>query len=295
MRRLPPLSALPAFEATARLGSMTAAARELGRTHSAISKQVAHLQQALGVELFEPDGVGLKLTPVGAAYAAEVADSLGRLARATETAVQADDGPQLNVHLSGALAARWLIPRLSEFEALHAEVAVRLQLSSGAPARWRDMGPRDILLSWDRLGPSVGELLDAAGSGAEALPVGDAAYGPVASPALPIARDRDGAAALALIEHAEAPGLWPGWQTLSGVAVTASDRHVFPNTLLCIEAAAAGLGATVVERRLVARELQAGVLAAPFGFAPWPGGLVAFRRGRRSASASAFIAWLRTI
>jgi LysR family glycine cleavage system transcriptional activator len=295
MRRLPPLTALPAFEATARLGSMTAAARELGRTHSAISKQVAHLEQALGAALFEPEGVGLKLTAVGVAYAAEVSDALGRLARATEAAAQADDGPQLNVHLSGALAARWLIPRLSEFEALRPDVAVRLQLSTASPDRWRDLGPRDMLLSWDRLGPSVGDLLKTVGPGAEALPVGDAAYGPVASPATAVRRDADGAATMALIDHAEAPGLWSGWQTLSGVAVTASDRHVFPNTLLCIEAAVAGLGATVVERRLVARELDAGALVAPFGFVSWPGGLVAVRRGRRSASAAAFVAWLRTI
>lgn len=295
MLRLPPLNALPAFDATARLGSMTAAARVLGRTHSAISKQIAHLEQALDAVLFEPDGAGVRLTPAGADYAAEVADVLARLARATDTLARSADGPEVTAHVSGALAARWLIPRLSEFEAMRPDLGVRLMMSVGFPARWRDAGPRDVLISWDRLGLSVGEILQSAGPGAEAIAIGDTAYGPVASPAMRIDRDPGGAATLPLIEHAEAPELWPGWQRLSGVAIVSADRHVFPNTLLCIEAAVAGLGATVVEHRLVARELASGALVAPFGFVAWPAGLVAVRRGRRSASAAAFIDWLRTI
>ncbi|MEO0916331.1 MAG: LysR family transcriptional regulator, partial [Pseudomonadota bacterium] len=65
MRKLPPLSALPAFEATVRLGSVNAAARELGRTHGAISKQLQHLAEDIGGGLFEKDGTGIRPTERG--------------------------------------------------------------------------------------------------------------------------------------------------------------------------------------------------------------------------------------
>ena len=67
MRRLPPLSALRAFEATARLGSVTAAAAELGRTHGAVSRQLRTLQEAAGVPLFDKAGTGLRLNRHGQA------------------------------------------------------------------------------------------------------------------------------------------------------------------------------------------------------------------------------------
>ncbi|MEK1901680.1 MAG: LysR family transcriptional regulator, partial [Rhizobium sp.] len=55
-RNLPPLSYLRAFEATARLGSVTRAADELGRTHGAVSKQLQLLQEQLGIPVFEKSG-----------------------------------------------------------------------------------------------------------------------------------------------------------------------------------------------------------------------------------------------
>ncbi|MGD1885792.1 MAG: LysR family transcriptional regulator [Cohaesibacteraceae bacterium] len=48
MRRLPPMSALAAFDAAARLGSVVAAARDIGRTHGAVSKQLRNLSDDLG-------------------------------------------------------------------------------------------------------------------------------------------------------------------------------------------------------------------------------------------------------
>ncbi|PIK71196.1 LysR family transcriptional regulator, partial [Methylobacterium frigidaeris] len=60
MRHLPPLSSLRAFEAAARLGSVTKAANELGRTHGAVSRQVRALQEQAGTALFEKAGTGLR-------------------------------------------------------------------------------------------------------------------------------------------------------------------------------------------------------------------------------------------
>ncbi|HAR05079.1 MAG TPA: LysR family transcriptional regulator, partial [Pseudomonas sp.] len=65
-RDLPPLNALRAFEAAARLGSLSEAARELHVTHGAISRQVKQLEEQLGVGLFVKEGRGVKLTDAGA-------------------------------------------------------------------------------------------------------------------------------------------------------------------------------------------------------------------------------------
>ena len=65
MRQLPSLNALRAFEAAGRHGRMTLAAGELHVTHSAISRQVQHLEQLLGVALFEGPKNALRLTEAG--------------------------------------------------------------------------------------------------------------------------------------------------------------------------------------------------------------------------------------
>jgi len=83
-RRLPPLNALRAFEACARLGSTVAAAAELGVTHGAISKQVSLLERWLGVPLFERGGGRLVPTPESARYAAALASALDLVERSTE-------------------------------------------------------------------------------------------------------------------------------------------------------------------------------------------------------------------
>jgi DNA-binding transcriptional LysR family regulator len=69
----------------------------------------------------------------------------------------------------------------------------------------------------------------------------------------------------------------------------------FPHTHLCIEAALSGLGVALVERRLIARELQDGLLVAPYGFVPFEGGLRAVPAASRAQAAQAgvFLDWLR--
>ena len=66
-RRLPSLNALRAFEAAARLGSFTLAARELFVTHAAVSRHIRELESWLAVKLFTRTGRGVKLAGVRAA------------------------------------------------------------------------------------------------------------------------------------------------------------------------------------------------------------------------------------
>src|SRR3546814_16985661 len=84
MRPLPPLNALRAFEAAARLGSFSRAAEELGVTHGAVSRHVQTLEQFLGAALFRPQGRGRVPTDRAAVYLAEVSAALDRPGIATE-------------------------------------------------------------------------------------------------------------------------------------------------------------------------------------------------------------------
>jgi DNA-binding transcriptional LysR family regulator len=81
--RLPPLNPLRAFEATARRGAVSAAARELNVTHGAVSHQIRALEESLGTVLFERGGKRLKLTPQGALLLPAVTNAFGEIAAAT--------------------------------------------------------------------------------------------------------------------------------------------------------------------------------------------------------------------
>jgi LysR family transcriptional regulator, glycine cleavage system transcriptional activator len=82
-RKLPPLTWLRAFEASARSRSFTQAATELNLTQAAISKQVKLLELYLREQLFIRNPRSLELTKTGAAYLPKVRDSFDRLAAGT--------------------------------------------------------------------------------------------------------------------------------------------------------------------------------------------------------------------
>src|SRR5262245_29762682 len=125
-RALPPLNALRAFEACARLGSTVAAAAELGVTHGAISKQVALLERWLGMPLFERGGGRLTPSSEAARFATAVASALDLLERSTE--VLRATGPEMprlvRVTTTGSVASLWLVPRLAAFRARNPGVEV---------------------------------------------------------------------------------------------------------------------------------------------------------------------------
>src|SRR5438105_7344161 len=92
MRRLPPLNALPSFEAAARHLSFSRAAAELSLTHGAVSRAVRNLEDHLGVQLMIRATRSVRLTPVGASFAAEIRDVLEHLAAATSAATGQSSG-----------------------------------------------------------------------------------------------------------------------------------------------------------------------------------------------------------
>ncbi|BAI76328.1 transcriptional regulator (plasmid) [Azospirillum sp. B510] len=102
--RLPPLNGLRAFEAAGRHLSFKAAAMELAVTPGAVSQQVRHLEQVLGVPLFQRLHRGLILTAQGEALLPEVADAFARLSKASDTVAKALTTKPLRLGISPALS-----------------------------------------------------------------------------------------------------------------------------------------------------------------------------------------------
>lgn len=86
MSDYPPIASLRSFEAVARLGSVTLAAKELHVTHSAISQQIKVLEEMLGVRLFTRHGRGVQINEEGRLYAMHVREALEHIADATRLA-----------------------------------------------------------------------------------------------------------------------------------------------------------------------------------------------------------------
>ncbi len=113
--KTPPLSALRAFEATVRLGSVGAAASELSLTHGAVSHQIKSLEHLLGLALFERQGRRLQPTENGRVYALQVRHGLADLASATERLQRRRRENDLVIGTMPSFGAHWLISRLARF------------------------------------------------------------------------------------------------------------------------------------------------------------------------------------
>lgn len=126
MRPFPPFDSVVAFEAVARLGSMTGAAGELRLTQSAVSHRIRRLEDFLGLQVFERNGSGLTLTAGGAALCSDVKDLLARSAQLRERCVAAEAPRVLRVGAYGALADHWLVKRLKGFADAHPGVVLEV-------------------------------------------------------------------------------------------------------------------------------------------------------------------------
>ena len=283
-RRLPPLSALRAFEATARLGSVTHAAEELGRTHGAVSRQVRALQDSAGIALFERAGTGLRLNASGAALLPVVAEALDQLAEGWQRVLDDARAPSVHVACSATFAMRWLVPHLAGFYRRHPDMRVRLSMTSAREIRHQGA---DLIVAWDRASYPERDQ-------ARSIRVADVAFGPVCAPDYRIAIKSGRMTCATRILHEYTSRAWSLWQANAGLAVVNTAELNFPHTHLCIEAAIAGLGVALVERRMVRDDIGQGRLVAPVGFAPFADGLAIVPASERAATpaAKAFIAWI---
>lgn len=124
MKRLqPPIHLLRAFTTTARFGSVSRACEALHLSQSAVSKQISELEQLTGVLLFERIRQRLTLTPAGVRYEAAVRPVLAQLEAATlELITSGDGGGALHLSTLPTFGAKWLIPRLPDFQRQHPQI-----------------------------------------------------------------------------------------------------------------------------------------------------------------------------
>jgi LysR family glycine cleavage system transcriptional activator len=132
MNKLPPLTALRAFEATARLLSFTAAADELHVTQSAVSRQVRILEEHLRHKLFVRLTRCIELTPQGQSYYQEVRQAFDKISEAGSRLNRRKARASLSVAVLPGVAALWLMPRLDTFWRGSRHIDVRIVVTTGA-------------------------------------------------------------------------------------------------------------------------------------------------------------------
>ena len=295
LRRLaPPLNAVRAFEAAARHGSFKEAATELGVTHGAVSRQVHLLEEWLGgPALFQRVSRGVALTPNGEFLLAEFGPALDRISAATWKHRDRRGQPAsavLRVNALATFSLRWLLPRLTLFRNEHPDIEVRLTTSNDPLDALRE--DYDIII---RGGPDTFH-------GYGSSPVIGERRLPVCSPALlahkPLATIGD-LTAHTLLHVATVPKLWRDWLIESGhaglqPAATLTLDHFY----LSIQAALDGLGVAMGPTALVADDLTAKRLIAPFPdvslpsrtyFAYFP------QHGTSNPASEIFRAWLSQV
>ncbi|MNF84135.1 Glycine cleavage system transcriptional activator [compost metagenome] len=258
---LPPLNALRAFEATARLNSVSQAAEQLHVTHGAVSRQLKVLEEHLGVSLFTKEGRGLKLTDAGMRLRDASAEAFERLRTVCAELTQSTADAPFVLGCSGSLLARWFIPRLGR---LNADLPdLRLHLSAGEG----DLDPRrpglDALLVFaEPPWPADMQVFELASE----------RIGPVMSPRFAGYERLKHSPATALLREpllhtTSRPQAWPSWAQQRDLdAGTLTYGQGFEHLYYLLEAAVAGLGVAIAPEPLVAEDLKAGRLVAPWGF-----------------------------
>lgn len=252
-RKIPPTAALLAFEAAARHQSFTKAGAELALTQSAICRQIAGLEEFLGVRLFVRSKRGVRLSAAGLAYSRQIAARLDEVERDTlDLMAGRGAGGTLDIGAVPTFATRWLIPRLKRFQATHPDIVINLATRT-----------RPFLFEGSGLDAAI-FFGESGWPGTRATPLMREDLVPVCHPdALPHGlADATFWAETPLLQLSTRPYAWRQWFASAGVphpAELAGPR--FELFSMLATAAAEGLGVALLPRFLFAAELAAGRLA----------------------------------
>jgi LysR family transcriptional regulator, glycine cleavage system transcriptional activator len=262
--RLPPLRALQAFEAVARLGSVTDAAAELGVSPGAVSQQLRKAEAALGVPLLERRGKGMALTSWGRLYQAQVAPAFEQLQRAQQALWRARTQSALVLSCLPSVTNRWIGPRLFDWQAAHPGAKVRLVGAEAEPRLAQDAV--DFRITYGR---AVRQHEHHAQLFTDTVV-------PACAPALLAGRKlRQPAELLALpligIEWDAAHGAppdWPAWAASigadAGAVPQAEGELAFSLSSAALDAAVNGRGVVLAQVSMIADDLASGRLVVPF-------------------------------
>lgn len=255
-----PLNPLRAFAVASRHRTFTDAARHMGVSQVAISRQISILENWLGVKLFERGARSVKLTEAGRVFGHEVADLFDQLEAASARMLEEEGRDAVSLRLYPTFAHHWLLPRLRRFREAHPEIRVRLdtavepldfrgahldcaiQLGHGT---WKDARSRklfdevvDVVCAPDQLARFGGAMTLADLPRAEIL---HSRY-----------RRRE----------------WERWAEAAGAVVDPHGGTEFETSLLTYSACRQGFGLAVAQLDMLAEELASGALVRPFD-RPW--------------------------
>ncbi|HEV2159339.1 transcriptional regulator GcvA [Bradyrhizobium sp.] len=288
--RLPSLNGLRAFEAAARHLSFTLAASELNVTQTAISHQIRRLEEELGIRLFIRQNRALALTPEARDYLPGVRAAFNDLRLATDRLLRKDDDKVLTVSTLASLAAKWLLPRLTDFQEQHPGIDVRITTSTSLVDFQRDNV--DAAIRYGR-----GQW---AGLRADWL-MADELF-PVCSPSLlrgdkPLRQPEDLRGYPLLHTSNANSDDWRLWLTAAGLPsdIARQPGITFDMIFMTIQAAIDGIGVAMGRTSYVQDDIAKGRLVVPFKIAlPADAGfyLVAPEGRREAPKLAAFRQWM---
>ncbi len=256
--RLPPLTALRAFDAAARHMSFAKAAEELHVTPAALSFQIKSLEDHLGTQVFRRLNRAVELTEAGKTLAPGVSDGFQTLATAWRTTQRINDNQILTVTAGPAFTAKWLAPRLYEFAQSHPEVELRFSAS----LKLNDFA-RDAIDVAIRFGKG-------SDAGLYSLPLAEEWVCPVMTPALaerfPTPQSLTTAPLILddSINFLDVKADWDTWFRAMGIDFVPTHGLRFSQADHTIDAALSGAGVALGRRSLVVKDLNDGRLVAPF-------------------------------
>ena len=253
MHRLPPLNALRAFEAAARLLSFKHAAEELCVTPGAISRHVSNLEDYLGIRLFIRQPRSILLTDTGQRYLNEIHAALQHIGHATDSLTAGQDERVLRLKAPPTFAMRWLVPRLAKFRERNPGIAVQVATSHE---------PVDFEVEEIDAAISYGDKVE---SGLTAERLFREVLVPVCSPRHPRAKLAATDIAHEVLLHSlRRPSDWPRWFAAAGAPGCEVERSlVLENSSLTYQGAMDGLGIAIAQVAFVTSELDTGRLVTP--------------------------------
>ncbi|MEK7266556.1 MAG: transcriptional regulator GcvA [Pseudomonadota bacterium] len=257
-RRLPPLVSLRVFESVARHLSFTKAADDLHVTQAAVSHQIKNLEEWLATPLFLRLNRSIKLTKEGEAFAAALSAAFDTIADATDAIVKNTGVQAINIATFDSIAANWLAPRIKKFQTRYPDLAIKIMTHNA----YSDFADGDIDV----------EIRYGAGdwSNFHVVKIADEDIFPVCSPKLIGRRKRPLSVAdlsdYGLI-HDEMVMEWTDWIDAAGGSTDKAAKGLrYNHSHIVIRAAIAGEGMALGRSLLVADEIAAGRLIAPFEF-----------------------------
>ncbi|MGF6391775.1 LysR family transcriptional regulator [Pseudomonas plecoglossicida] len=259
-RLVPSMTALQCFEAAARHLSFTRAAEELHLTQSAVSKQVAQLEDMLRHHLFLRIRRRLQLTPAGSLYLAEVNKILTQVDMSSRYVLTYGEQTEiLKVATQPSFGVRWLIPHLKGFGKRHPNIHLDIRNEMEPFALLQ--GSADVVFFYGQ----------GTWPGATCIELFREQVVPVCAPELLAGRELKDAGELAelvLMQSTSRPEAWHEWFLELGLhSVNAYHGPRFDTFYMALSAAQAGCGVALVPRYLVARELSEGSLVIPWNHA----------------------------